>query len=328
MIGRREFITLLGGVVAACPLAARAQQTALPVIGFLSSLSPESTVHLVAAFQRGLSEAGYIDGQNVAIEYRWAFGQYNRLPEMATELVRKPVAMLITTGGEPAALAAKAATSTIPIVFMIGGDPVKLNLVASYNRPSGNATGINLLTETMEPKRIGMVRELLPQVGTIAVLVNPRFPPAATQSKDIEEAARTVGMQIQIFRASTIDEIEAAFPSIVQQKIPLLIVVTDPFFVSRRDDLIALAARHKLPTIYGFRDVAAAGGLISYGIDLADMYQQQGLYAGRILQGAKPADLPVMQPTKFEFVINLKTAKQLGLQIPDKVLALADEVIE
>ena len=325
---RREFLTLLGGAAVAWPFAARAQQSARPVIGFLSSLSPESTVHLVAAFQRGLGETGYVDGQNVAIEYRWALGRYNRLPEMAAEFARRPVAVLITTGGEPAALAAKAATSTIPIVFMVGGDPVKLNLVASYNRPSGNATGFNLLTETMEPKRLGIVRELLPQAPTIAVLVNPTFPPAEMQSREIEEAARTIGMHTQVFHASTVSEIETAFPIIAQQQMSALIVATDPFFVSRRDDLIALAARHKLPTIYGFRDVAVAGGLMSYGIDLADVYRQQGLYAGRILKGTKAADLPVQQPTKFELVINLKTAKALGLTVPSSLLAVADEVIE
>jgi putative tryptophan/tyrosine transport system substrate-binding protein len=325
-MNRRQCITLVGAV--AWPLAARAQQSPMPVIGFISSLSPESTVHLVAAFQRGLSEAGYVDGQNIAIEYRWALGQYDRLPEMAAEFARRPVAILITTGGEPAALAAKAATSTIPIVFMVGSDPVKLNLVASYNRPGGNATGFNLLTETMEPKRLGIVRELFPQASTIAVLANPRFPPAEMQSREIEEAGRTVGMQTRIFRASTVPEIEAAFPSIARQQIPALIVATDPFFVSRRDDLIALAARHKLPTIYGFRDVAVAGGLMSYGIDLADVYRQQGLYAGRILRGTKAADLPVIQPTKFELVVNLKTAKALGLTVSENLLALADEVIE
>jgi putative ABC transport system substrate-binding protein len=324
---RREFITLLGNA-AAWPLAARAQQGTLPVIGFLSSLSSESTVHLMTAFKRGLTEAGYVAGENVAIEYRWAFGQYDRLPEMAAELARRPVAVLVTVGGEPAALAAKAATPTVPIIFMVGGDPVKLGLVASYNRPGGNATGFNLLTETMEPKQLSIVRELLPQAPSIAVLVNPKFPPAQMQSREIEAAARTIRLQTEFFHASTVGDIEAAFTSIAEQDIPALIVATDPFFVSRRDDLIALAARHSLPTIYGFRDIAVAGGLMSYGVDLADVYRQQGLYAGRILKGTKPSDLPVIQPTKFELVINLKTAKALGLNVPPTLVALADEVIE
>ena len=328
MIRRREFITLLGGAAVVWPLAARAQQATIPVLGFLSSLSPESTMHLMAAFRKGLSEAGFVEGQNVAIEYRWALGKYDRLPEMAVELARRPVAILITTGGEPAALAAKGATSTIPIVFNIGGDPVKLGLVASYNRPSGNATGMNMLTETMEPKRLGILRELLPQASTIAVVVNPMFPPAEMQSREIEDAARIVGMQTRLFRASSDGEIDAAISSMVQQQIPALIVATDPFFVSRREYLITLALRHKLPTIYGFRDLAVSGGLMSYGIDLADVYRQQAVYVSRILKGAQPADLPVLQPTKFEFVINLKTANAIGLAIPARLLAVADEVIE
>ena len=328
MSSRRKFITLLSGAAVVWPLAARAQQATIPVLGFLSSLSPESTMHLMAAFRKGLSEAGFVEGQNVAIEYRWALGKYDRLPEMAVELARRPVAILITTGGEPAALAAKGATSTIPIVFNIGGDPVKLGLVASYNRPSGNATGMNMLTETMEPKRLGILRELLPQASTIAVVVNPMFPPAEMQSREIEDAARIVGMQTRLFRASSDGEIDAAISSMVQQQIPALIVATDPFFVSRREYLITLALRHKLPTIYGFRDLAVSGGLMSYGIDLADVYRQQAVYVSRILKGAQPADLPVLQPTKFEFVINLKTANAIGLAIPARLLAVADEVIE
>jgi putative ABC transport system substrate-binding protein len=325
---RRGFATLLGGAAAAWPLPARAQQSARPVVGFLSSLSYEGSLHFVAAFQRGLSDLGFVDGENVTIEYRWARGQYDRLPAMAAELVSRPVAILVTTGGEPAALAAKAATSTIPIVFNVGGDPVKLGLVASYNRPSGNATGINMLTETMEPKRLGILRELLPQTPTIAVLVNPRFPPAEMQLKEIEAAARTVGMKTQPFHASIDTGIEPAFQSMVQQQIRALIVATDPFFVTRRDDLIDLAARYKLPTIYGFRDIAVAGGLMSYGIDLVAVYRQQAFYVNRILRGEKVADLPVMQPTKFDLVINLKTAKALGLTFPPSLLAVADEVIE
>jgi putative tryptophan/tyrosine transport system substrate-binding protein len=327
MIRRREFITLVGGA-AAWPLAGRAQQAAMPVIGFLSSLSPESALHLTEAFRRGLSEVGYVEGQNVTIEHKWALGRYDRLPELAAELAGRPVDILITVGGEPAAVAAKSATSTIPIVFMVGRDPVELGLVASYNRPGGNATGINLLNETIEPKRVGILRELLPQARIVAVLINPTFPPAEMQWRDIEAAARTFGMQTQTFRARTDGEIESAFQSITRQQIPALIVATDPLFVSRRDNLIALSEGHKVPTMYGFRDIALAGGLISYGVSLPEAYRQVGYYAGRILKGAKPADLPVVQPTKLELVINLKTAKALSLDIPDRLLAIADEVIE
>jgi putative tryptophan/tyrosine transport system substrate-binding protein len=327
MIRRRDFITLLGAAAAAWSGPARAE-TVLPVVGFLSSLSREGAVQLEAAFQQGLSDAGYVYGQNVTIEYRWALGHYDRLPTIAAELADRRVNVLVTVGGEPAALAAKAATSTIPIVFLVGSDPVKLGLVASYNRPGGNSTGVNMLTETLEPKRIGIMRELLPQVSKIAVLVNPKFPPAEMQSRDIDQAAFSLGIQTEQFRASNESEIEAAFQSIARQQLPALIVATDPFFVTRRNDLISLAARHRLPALYGFRDLAMAGGLMSYGIDLGQVYRELGVYAARILKGAQPAELPVLQPTKFEFVLNLKTAKALGLTVPDKLLALADEVIE
>jgi ABC-type uncharacterized transport system substrate-binding protein len=269
-----------------------------------------------------------VESQNVTIEYKWALGRYDRLPELAAAIAGRPVDILITVGGEPAALAAKSATSTIPIVFMVGRDPVELGLVASYNRPGGNATGINLLNETIEPKRVGILRELLPQARIVAVLINPTFPPAEMQWRDIEAAARTFGMQTQTFRARTDGEIESAFQSITRQQIPALIVATDPLFVSRRDNLIALSETHKVPTMYGFRDIALAGGLISYGVSLPEAYRQVGYYAGRILKGAKAADLPVVQPTKLELVINLKTAKALSLNIPDRLLAIADEVIE
>jgi putative tryptophan/tyrosine transport system substrate-binding protein len=324
---RRTFISMVGAS-AAWPLAARAQQPAIPMIGFLNSLSPESAGHLVGAFERALSEAGYVAGRNVAVEYRWALGQYDLLPAMAAEFARRPVAVLVATGGEPAALAAKAATSTIPIVFSVGSDPVKLGLVASYNRPSGNATGINLLTETLETKRLGILRELLPHTSTVAVLTNPKFPPAAVQLKQLQEAAQAIGIHTEAFHASTDAEIAAVFQSLAQRKIPALIVATEPFFQTRGDDLIALAARHRLPTMYGFRELALVGGLASYGISLTDAYRQLAFYVGRILKGEKPADLPVMQPTKFELVINAKTAKALSLDVPDKLLALADEVIE
>jgi putative tryptophan/tyrosine transport system substrate-binding protein len=318
---RREFITLLGGAAAGWPLTARAQQPQqMPVVGFLSARSPDDTVHLVAAFRRGLGEGGFVEGQNVTIEYRWALGQYDRLPALAAELVRRPVAILATTGGEPAALAAKAATSTIPIVFLIGGDPLKLGLAASYYRPGGNATGMNILTATLEPKRLGLLREFVPQAATIGVLLNPKFQPAESQLRDLQDAARAIGLQIHVLNAGTDRELDAVFETIAQQRIAALAVTADPFFDTRRDKLIALAARHAGPTIYHFREFAAAGGLMSYGIDSLATYRQVGVYVGQILKGDKPSELPVVQPTKFEFVINLKTAKALGLKISDNLL--------
>jgi putative tryptophan/tyrosine transport system substrate-binding protein len=324
---RRDFVSLIGGA-AAWPLAARAQQPAMPVIGYLSSRSPDDTRHLLAAFLRGLNEAGYVEGQNVTIEYRWALGQYDRLPALAAELVRRPVAVITTTGDEPAALAAKAATSTIPIVFLIGGDPVALGLAASYKRPGGNATGMNILTATLEAKRLGLLHELVPQAATIGVLLNPKFQPADSQLRDLQQAAPAIGLQIQVLRASTDSELDAAFETATQQRIAALAVTADPFFDTRRDKLVALAASHAVPTIYQFREYAVAGGLMSYGNDSIDVYRQAGVYTGRILKGANPADLPVMQPTKFEFVINLKAAKALGLTLPSGLLSIVDEVIE
>jgi putative ABC transport system substrate-binding protein len=324
---RREFITLLGGAAVAWPVAARAQQPAMPVIGYLSARSPEDTAHLVPAFRQGLGEGGFVEGQNVTIEYRWALGQVDRLPALAAELAGRPVAVIVTTGGESAALAAKAATSTIPIVFSMG-DPVKAGLAASYNRPGGNATGINILSDTLESKRLGLLRELVPQAVTIGFLLNPNFPSAESQSKDVQEAARAIGLQIHVLRANTDREIEAAFETIAQHRIAAVAVAASPFFDTRRDKLVALAARHSVPTIYQFREFVAAGGLVSYGIDPIDAYRQVGVYAGRILKGAKPSDLPVLQPTKFELVINLKTAKALGLDVPLHLQQLADEVIE
>ena len=325
---RREFILAVGGAAAAGSSAARAQQPAMPLIGYLSSRSPDDTRHLLAAFLRGLNEAGYVEGQNVTIEYRWALGQYDRLPAQAAELVRRPVAVITTTGGEPAALAAKAATSTIPIVFLIGGDPVALGLAASYNRPGGNATGMNILAPSLEAKRLGLLHELVPQAATIGVLLNPKFQPADSQLRDLQRAAPTIGLQIQVLRAGTDSELDAAFETIAQQRIAALVVTSDPFFDTRRDKLVALAASHAVPTIYQFREYAAAGGLMSYGNDSIDAYRQAGVYTGRILKGANPADLPVVQPTKFEFVINLKTAKALGLTLPSGLLSIVDEVIE
>jgi putative tryptophan/tyrosine transport system substrate-binding protein len=324
---RREFITLLGAA-AAWPVSTRAQQANMPVVGFLSSLSEAGSINLTAGFYGGLSESGFVAGKNVAIEYRWADGHYDRLPAMAAELARRPVNAFVTVGGEPAALAAKSASSAIPIVFMVGRDPVELKLVESYSRPGGNATGINLLNETMETKRLGILHELLPHARTVAVLFNPRFPPAEMQTRELEQAAQSLGMQTQQFRASTQSEIEAAFRSIGRADLRAVIVATDPFFVTHRTDLVALAARYRLPTLYGFRDLATSGGLASYGIDLGQVYRQLGLYTGRILKGTNPADLPVLQPIKFEFVLNLRTAKALDIDVPDRLLALADEVIE
>jgi putative tryptophan/tyrosine transport system substrate-binding protein len=324
---RRTFITLLGAA-AAWPLAASAQQPAVPVIGYLSARSPDESKHLVDAFRSGLQTLGYVEGQNVAIHFRWAEGQYDRLPAMAGELVREKVAVLATLGGEPSALAAKAATSTIPIVFSVGGDPVKQGLAASYNRPGGNATGVSLLTNPAEQKRLGLLHELVPQATTVGFLVNPTFPGSGSQISDVQEAARTLNLQVHILRASADREIESAFESVAPQNIQALAVGADGFFDSRRAKLVALAARHAVPTIYQFREFAVAGGLVSYGVDASDAYRQVGVYTGRVLKGEKPADLPVVQSIKFQLVINLRTAKTLGLSFPDKLLALVDEVIE
>ena len=327
-IRRRQFITLLGGGVVAWPFAARAQQPAMPVVGYLSARSPEDTGHLVEAFRRGLSEAGFFEGHNVRIEYGWAFGQVDRLPELAADLVGKPVNVLVSTGGESAALAAKAATSTIPIAFIIGGDPVKLGLAASYSRPGGNATGISILTAALEPKRLELLRELMPHVSAIGALLDPNFPPYEGQLRDLREAARTLDLQVHELRASTDAEIDRAFETLARQRIAALTVVAGPFFDTRREKLVALAAHHALPTMYHFREFPVAGGLISYGIDARVIYRHIGVYAGGILKGEKPAELPVLQPTKFELVINLKTAKTLGLKVPITLQVAADEVIE
>jgi putative ABC transport system substrate-binding protein len=324
---RREFVALLGGIACTWPSAARPQQ-ALPTIGYLSSRSPDDTKHLVAAFHKGLGETGFVDGRNVTVEPRWALGQYDRLPAMAADLVRREVAVIVATGGEPAALAAQGATSTIPIVFAIGGDPVKQGLAASLSRPGGNITGITLLTNQLEPKRVGLLRQWFPQATTIGFLLNSSFPPSESQLKDAQAAARAINLQIRVLPANTDDEIDAAFETVTRERIAPILVAASPFFDTRRAKLVALAARHAVPAMYHFREYAEAGGLVSYGIDPADVYRQVGLYAGRILKGATPAELPVMQATKFEFVINLKTAKTLGLEVPLGLSAAADEVIE
>jgi putative ABC transport system substrate-binding protein len=323
---RRAFITLLGGA-AAWPLAARAQQQPMPVIGFLHTRSQDA-FPTYAGFLKGLDAAGFIEGRNVRIEYRWAAGQYDRLPAMAADLAGQQVNVLVAGGGELSPLAAKAATSTIPIVFSIGSDPIKAGL-ASYHRPGGNITGINILTDLLEAKRLGLLHQLVPQTATIGFLWNPRFAPAAeNQMPDAQAAARALGLQLRALSASSASEIDAAFDTIRTERIQALSVSADPFLDVSRDRIIALAARHHVPTIYQFREHAVAGGLMSYGIDLDEVYRQVGVYAGRILKGEKPADLPVLQPTKFQFVINLKTAKALGVKISDNLLSLADEVIE
>jgi putative ABC transport system substrate-binding protein len=324
---RREFIFAAGGAALA-PFAARAQQPALPVVGFLHSRGSDEAAHLAAAFRRGLRDGGFIDGQNVRIESRWAQGHFDRIPALAQELVRMPVAVLVAGGGQTVAMAAKATTSTIPIVFAIGGDPVRLGLTASYNRPGGNVTGVNILTLTLDAKRLGLLHDLAPAAATIGFLVHRSFSAAAGQIGRAEEAARAVGTRIHVLGADDEREIDAAFEAIATERIRALAVAPSPFFDVQRKQITTLAARHAVPAIYHFREYAVDGGLISYGVDVVDMYRQLGLYAGQILNGAKPADLPILQPTKFDLVINLRTAKALGLAVPPGILAIADEVIE
>src|SRR5262245_23015323 len=293
-IGRRKFLATLGGAAAAWPLAVRAQQPAMPVIGYLSARSRDDTSHLIAAFQRGLAESGYVEGRNVTIEYHFAIGQYDRLPAMATELVRPPVAVIAATGGEPAVQAAKAATSTIPIVFATGVDPVKQDLVASFNRPGGNVTGIILFAAQLEPKRLGLLRDLAPQASTVGILLNPSFPASERQLLDIQEAARHLNLAIHVLRANTDREIDAAFETITQQRIPALAVAGSPFFDTRRDKLVALTTRNAVPAMFQFREFVEAGGLMSYGADISEAYRQVGVYTGRVRKGASPGDPPII----------------------------------
>jgi putative tryptophan/tyrosine transport system substrate-binding protein len=326
-VNRRKLITLLGATVAAWPVAARAQQP-IPVIGFLSSLAPSDLTHVMPAFQQGLDRAGLVESRNVAIEYRWAEADYHRLPALAADLVSRKVAVIAAISGTPAALAAKAATTTIPIVFAIGGDPIAPGLVSSLSRPGGNITGVSFFNAPVVSKRLDLARELAPSGSTIAILINPNNPPSAAEGEAVQAAAAAVGQPLLIVSASTQNEIDDAFATIKQERIGAVLVSHDPLFFSERVKLVVLMARHALPTIFAEPEHARTGGLISYGSSRTDAYRQAGDYVGRIVRGEKPGELPVVLPTKFHLVINLKTAKSLGIEVPGTVLARADEVIE
>ncbi len=325
---RREFVTLIGAAATAWPLAGRAQQPAMTVIGFLSSRSPAESTAVVAAFRQGLRESGFVEGQNLAIAFRWAEGRYDRLPALAADLVGLRVTVLLAAGGPPSAHAAKAVTSTIPIVFSAASDPVRLGLVSSLSRPGGNITGMGTFNSTLLAKRLEFLNELVPSAAPIAYLVNPTNQSADIDLKEVSTAAKVLGIELQILNASTDQELDEAFAALARLRARGLVVSGEPFFDSRRERIVALAARHAVAASYGFREYVVAGGLMSYGTSITDSYRQAGIYVGRILKGEKPADLPVLQPTKFELVINLKTAKALGLTVSDKLLVAADEVIE
>jgi len=325
---RRDFIKIVAGSAATWPLGARAQQSAMPLIGFLSGRSHDESAQLVAAFQGGLGQLGYTENQNVSVEYRWADGQYDRLPILASELTNRSVAVIVTTGGTASALAAKAASTAIPIVFNVTEDPVKTGLVESLSRPGRNAAGVTSLSAAVDAKRFSLLHDAVPDARVFAMLVNPDDPATEAITTAVENAAHDGGYKLIILKATKEDDIDAAFVTLDRQKPIALMVIAEPFFITRREKLVTLAARHSIPTIYGIREFAASGGLMSYGIDVAEQYRQIGIFAGKILKGAKPAELPVLEPTKFEFVINLKTAKGLGLVIPPGLLAITDEVIE
>jgi ABC-type uncharacterized transport system substrate-binding protein len=325
---RREFITLLGGAAATWPLVARAQQPAMPVIGFLDTRSPDAMGDRLRAFRHGLKEAGFVEDENVKVLYRWAEGKYDQLPALAAELVRRPVTVIASGGGIPPAAAAKAATTTIPIVFAIPQDPVGIGLVASLARPGGNLTGVNFFTTELAAKRLEFLHELVPGLARVAVLVNPANPNTEPTLKDVETAARSKSLQVQIFNASSRQDIDAAFATLVRERPDGVFIGGDSFFISRRVQLTNLTLRHAIPAAFSQREYAEIGGLMSYGANISDAYRQVGVYAGRILNGAKPADLPVVQSSKFEFVINAQTARMLGLTVPPTLLTVADEVIE